>query len=1102
MNTSPRKRHTSVSHKVAAIALFAGTSIAAGQVNILILGADTSGNPEAVRDALLATGVPLNITVALPTNPVPTPTLAELMQYDAVLTWTNLDYVDGIAMGDVLADYIDAGGGVVVGVHALTNTAVNRSLGGRWASGGYHIIPLSSGLAGGTMTQGFVHLPQHLIWDGVTAVTGGTSGSRAATTDLAPHAIRIADWDDGRVLVVASSAMPARVDLNFWPPGWRFTEAARVMANSLVYVATAGSTDPGGCCFPNGTCQVLAGVDCIQQGGSFRGANTDCVDPCPQPGRCCFPSGACDVLLETACNFGGGTWAGAGTDCTPNPCPQPPTGACCLTTGACIIDWEGGCIAQGGLYQGDGSDCGTITCPSRIDSHWNVTTTFTSTNGAGAYFLVEATNPQGIAIQGFDINTNAAAGTPISAHVYFRPVTFVGYTGDQSAWILMGEVQVTAAGANLPTFVPVGGLNIGGSETWALRVGSSAGVRYTSDANTTPIVSDGNVDLHMGEVQSSFFGTSTFGNYPTDLRGFSGSMYYQIGATITTGSCCMPDGSCEEVQEIICTGQGGVYHGDNTTCATTPVGGCPQPPVGACCFDGGACTVVWEPGCLDQGGFYQGDGTDCTITCPFMLTTSYDGTSTASSAGAGAFFNVTAVDSQGIVVEGFQMNANSAAGTPMTVHVYARPNTHVGFESDPSAWIHLGDAQTISAGQGNRTPVPIGGFHIGANETWGFRVGAQNGGIRYNSATTTTPVHNDGRVQIDLGRVQNNFFGTLLLANPAGWNGTLAYSLGATVTAGACCLPNGSCDEVREVICTGQGGTYHGDNTNCATTPVGGCPQPPTGACCLPTGVCQELSTFQCADVDGNYLGDHTTCVGIDCPIIIITNMPGNDGTQSASLGGGRIKAMGFTMPPGDDYLLERIEMRLTLTSTAVEPAVWIYDDNFGQPGTILLTLDTPPVTTTGNITYTVTPPHPFTLDQNTAYWLVVWSSNLTLGWLADSSAIVPTGIAVHSGSLFAASGGPSPPTASQTSAIMNSYALFATPPQPACYANCDNSTTEPVLNVEDFVCFINEFAQGIVLPTSQQITHYANCDHSTTVPVLNVEDFICFINEFSQGCP
>jgi hypothetical protein len=71
-----------------------------------------------------------------------------------------------------------------------------------------------------------------------------------------------------------------------------------------------------------------------------------------------------------------------------------------------------------------------------------------------------------------------------------------------------------------------------------------------------------------------------------------------------------------------------------------------------------------------------------------------------------------------------------------------------------------------------------------------------------------------------------------------------------------------------------------------------------------------------------------------------------------------------------------------------------------------------------------------------------------------------------------------------------------------ACYANCDGSTTPPILNVEDFTCFINRFAEAQSLPHEQQLTHYANCDQSTTPPVLNVEDFTCFINKFAQGCP
>jgi hypothetical protein len=72
---------------------------------------------------------------------------------------------------------------------------------------------------------------------------------------------------------------------------------------------------------------------------------------------------------------------------------------------------------------------------------------------------------------------------------------------------------------------------------------------------------------------------------------------------------------------------------------------------------------------------------------------------------------------------------------------------------------------------------------------------------------------------------------------------------------------------------------------------------------------------------------------------------------------------------------------------------------------------------------------------------------------------------------------------------------------EPMCYANCDGSTIPPILNVEDFSCFINEFAVAQSLPPAQQVEHYANCDGSTTPPVLNVEDFTCFINAFAAGC-
>jgi hypothetical protein len=69
------------------------------------------------------------------------------------------------------------------------------------------------------------------------------------------------------------------------------------------------------------------------------------------------------------------------------------------------------------------------------------------------------------------------------------------------------------------------------------------------------------------------------------------------------------------------------------------------------------------------------------------------------------------------------------------------------------------------------------------------------------------------------------------------------------------------------------------------------------------------------------------------------------------------------------------------------------------------------------------------------------------------------------------------------------------------CYANCDGSSALPMLNVDDFTCFITRYAAGTALPHAEQVGHYANCDASTAAPALNVDDFTCFLNRFGAGC-
>jgi hypothetical protein len=99
----------------------------------------------------------------------------------------------------------------------------------------------------------------------------------------------------------------------------------------------------------------------------------------------------------------------------------------------------------------------------------------------------------------------------------------------------------------------------------------------------------------------------------------------------------------------------------------------------------------------------------------------------------------------------------------------------------------------------------------------------------------------------------------------------------------------------------------------------------------------------------------------------------------------------------------------------------------------------------------------------------------------------------IESGGLYAGRGTPSYTGTVGTLANWNIPQFWVTQGPPACYANCDGSTTEPVLNVADFTCFLSKFAAG---------DPYANCDGSTTEPTLNVADFTCFLSKFAAGCP
>lgn len=72
-----------------------------------------------------------------------TPTLAQLSAYEAVSTWTNSPHADRVLLGDTLADYVDAGGRVILSVFSTYTTG--NSLGGRIMTSGYSPVTSPGG---------------------------------------------------------------------------------------------------------------------------------------------------------------------------------------------------------------------------------------------------------------------------------------------------------------------------------------------------------------------------------------------------------------------------------------------------------------------------------------------------------------------------------------------------------------------------------------------------------------------------------------------------------------------------------------------------------------------------------------------------------------------------------------------------------------------------------------------------------------------------------------------------------------------------------------------------------------------------------------------
>jgi hypothetical protein len=164
-------------HLFGGAAVLLTATLASAQIDVAVCAAEstTTCHTTDVQTRLTATGLFNSVGIInVTTAGGGTPTLAQLQAYDAVICWTNSTPANNVTWGDVLADYVDAGGGVVVAVFANSTTTAGRNIGGRWQNAYEVIMDQGGNASGANHTIGTVHAPWHPLMAGVTTFVGGS----------------------------------------------------------------------------------------------------------------------------------------------------------------------------------------------------------------------------------------------------------------------------------------------------------------------------------------------------------------------------------------------------------------------------------------------------------------------------------------------------------------------------------------------------------------------------------------------------------------------------------------------------------------------------------------------------------------------------------------------------------------------------------------------------------------------------------------------------------------------------------------------------------------------------------------------------------------
>ncbi|MEX2219848.1 MAG: hypothetical protein WD749_13940 [Phycisphaerales bacterium] len=548
------------------------------------------------------------------------------------------------------------------------------------------------------------------------------------------------------------------------------------------------------------------------------------------------------------------------------------------------------------------------------------------------------------------------------------------------------------------------------------------------------------------------------------------------------GACCLPNGTCITASSAACTSQSGTYHGNGSLCANVV---CIQP--GACCLDSGACQVLSAAQCTAANGAYNGNGSDCgTVVCPQPGGCCLpDGTCTTLSSG-----QCTAAGGT------FAGNGNPCPATcpnPRSGACCAGGTCTITTAAACSG-TYRGDGTTCGTGA-------CGAFGVGnlvvleAPATVNTASGMSLREVRISDGATIQT--------IGLPAVQTE-------------NGNRAATInGASTTEGQL----GRSSDGRYLVVMGY--NLSDGTLNVSASSVSRVVARVDNAAQVDTTTAFTDGTFSgssprgAASVDGTAFwmtGDSPTALnrgvryalfGANSSTMLNDVSPTNN--RCVEIFGGNLYFSSGSTPSG----VNRLGIGLPTTSgQGVTNQTGNADamDFFFADATTLYTGSRAGGTGTSGITK-------YTFDG--FEWLLAYVMNeggtFTVPIAHMTGVSGRGGVTIYGTTGEGAAGSASPGNrlfAVTDTGPNSAFTLVATAPgtvtwkgvdiapiagPAACYANCDNSTTPPVLNVADFGCFLTRYAAGEA---------YANCDESTQPPVLNVADFGCFLTKYAAGCP